>query len=157
MTYRSVNSLQDFEFHDAWMKFVSFQNGQLVVTVKNLNIHKGTEQNDRNEDMEIAEARITFENFLVKRYENLRAQRLGEDGKYRYIEPEVIYADEAAHGKWFSVWDRDLTILSCNLCADGKCCIEFDDRISVMFTVWFNFDLVTVEWDEFNGPAWYVR
>ena len=69
MKYISVNRLSDFEFHDAEIVFDSFINNQLTVKVNYLNIHKNTEQNPFEIDMEIESASITFEGFDIISYE----------------------------------------------------------------------------------------
>ena len=68
MKYVSINRLSDFEFHDAEFIFDSFVNNNLSVKVSYLNIHKDTEQNPFDSDMEIESARITFEGFDIISY-----------------------------------------------------------------------------------------
>ena len=63
MKYTSTNIFSDFEFHDAYFKLESIKNNTLTISVRYLNIHKGTEQNPYNTDMEIEIAQITFSNF----------------------------------------------------------------------------------------------
>ncbi len=157
MKYKSVNSLQDFEFHDASMEFVSFRNGQLVVAVKHLNVHKNTEQNGQDKDMEIEQAQMTFENFSVKHYENMRAQELGDDGTYHDVEPVIAYVNEAAQEKLFSLWNKDLWVLALDRYDDELYYMDVDAWLCTMFTIRFCFDSVTVTWDDFSGPAWYVK
>ena len=53
MKYISIDRLCDFEFHDSEWSFISWENGNLLVRIIMLNIHKDTEQNDTGKDMEI--------------------------------------------------------------------------------------------------------
>ena len=60
MKYCAENQLELFEFHDARLELIRFGGGELVVSAKHLNIHKHTDQNPSDCDMEIACATITF-------------------------------------------------------------------------------------------------
>lgn len=53
MNYISQNRLSDFEFHDSYMKLINYADDRLTVSVRELNIHKGTDQNLYPTDMEI--------------------------------------------------------------------------------------------------------
>ena len=91
MKYISVNSLSDFEFHDAEFAFDSFVNNQLTVIAYYLNIHKNTEQNPFVTDMEIERACITFEGIDIISYEPGRAWQKDESGRFYSNEPQVIF------------------------------------------------------------------
>lgn len=68
MKYRVENLLDIFEFHDSDFTLVHFGGEELIVSVKHLNIHKNTEQNPSEYDMEIECSRITFNGFHVPSY-----------------------------------------------------------------------------------------
>ena len=58
MKYRVENNLDLFEFHDAEVSFMSFDNNELTLSAKHLNIHKNTNENPYDDDMEIDFAKI---------------------------------------------------------------------------------------------------
>ena len=68
MLYVSKDSLSDFDFHDADVKSAQFKNGNLYLEVKHLNIHKNTEQNQLETDMECTVASVTFHNAVILSY-----------------------------------------------------------------------------------------
>ena len=53
MKYHVENNLDLFEFHDADVSFLSFDNNGLILSVRHLNIHKNTDENPNDNDMEI--------------------------------------------------------------------------------------------------------
>ena len=63
MQYRAENNLDLFEFHDSVFSLVSFDGTDLIVSARCLNIHKNTEQNPSDYDMEIDCAEIIFRDF----------------------------------------------------------------------------------------------
>ena len=80
MRYSSTNRLQDFEFHDAELSLISWENNRLIVSAKFLNIHKDAAPNNADTDMEISEARITFSGFQIKEFEPSRTWNTDENG-----------------------------------------------------------------------------
>ena len=95
MKYVSINRLSDFEFHDSKLVFVSFEDQCLVLKATHLNIHKGTEQNPHTSDMEIASARLTFEDFVIHSYEPGRAWKQDENGQVYTDEPKIVLSGNA--------------------------------------------------------------
>ena len=65
MKYRVVNDLTPFEFHDSVWKLETFEAGALALRVKELNLHRDAAQNPCGCDMEIEEARMTFEGIRI--------------------------------------------------------------------------------------------
>ena len=65
MKYTSVNKLFDFIFHDSELDFESFENKELVISARHVNVSKNAPQNPEDEDMEIEKALITFRNSSV--------------------------------------------------------------------------------------------
>ena len=93
MHYSSTNRLQDFEFHDSELYFVSWEDNRLIVSAKYLNVHKDAAPNNWGTDMEIAEARITFYGFELKEFEPGRAWKTDADGKHYTDEPLIVHTD----------------------------------------------------------------
>ena len=54
MQYSSVNRLGDFEFHDAELSLLSWENDRLTVSAKYLNVHKNAAPGNEGTDMEIS-------------------------------------------------------------------------------------------------------
>lgn len=154
MQYRAENNLDLFEFHDSVFSLVSFDGTDLVVSARCLNIHKDTEQNPSDYDMEIDCAEITFRGFRHPTYEPGRVWKMGEDGKSYPDGPRVVFSGQEA-------LERILEELR------NKMCVyhfekEADDRYSIggcgeepYFTVEFAFDCVQISWDEYKKKAWY--
>lgn len=152
MQYQSSNILTDFEFHDAHFNFESFENGRLIVNARYLNIHKTTSQNPHPTDMEIASAKITFDEFRVISYEPGRTWKLNDKGESYTDEPQVIFEDAIAHHKFFSELHVGITVF-----AFGKDTTYYIEGCgdAPWFLAYFTFNSAIVEWDEYQKPAWY--
>ena len=155
MKYISVNSLSDFEFHDAEFVFDSFVNNQLTIIAYNLNIHKSTEQNPFETDMEIERACITFEGIDIISYEPGRAWQKDESGRFYSNEPQVIFSDDEAHCRFMEQLKTGITVLDLDI-KERK--IYFIDAMAVdpFFTVCFTFERVVIAWDSYKKDAWYT-
>lgn len=155
MKYISVNRLSDFEFHDAEIVFDSFINNQLTVKVNYLNIHKNTEQNPFEIDMEIESASITFEGFDIISYEQGRAWQKDKNGKFYSNEPQIILSDDDAHCRFLEQLKTGITIFDFDI-KEGK--TYFIDAIAAdpFFTVCFTFNGVVIAWDDYKKEAWYT-
>lgn len=155
MKYISVNSLPDFEFHDAEFAFDSFVNNQLTVIAYYLNIHKNTEQNPFETDMEIERACITFEGIDIISYEPGRAWQKDENGRFYSNEPQVIFSDDEAHCRFMEQLKTGITVFDLDI-KEGK--IYFIDAMAAdpFFTVCFTFERVVIAWDSYKKEAWYT-
>lgn len=148
MKYSSVNNLQDFEFHDAQMEFISYADSKLVVSVKYLNIHKATPQNDFETDMEINLAQITFEGLSVKLFQLSKDEKANISNRISTEkETEQKYISELKHG---------INIFEFGLFDSGFYYIDACGA-EPWFTVQFSFKNVTVEWEEYSNKAWYEK
>lgn len=111
MKYISIDRLSDFEFHDAECTLESFACNCLKVKAKYLNIHKDTEQNFHETDMEIESSFITFEEFKLLSYETGRALQQDENGDFYFSEPQITLCDDAAYSRFSEQLGVGLTIL----------------------------------------------
>lgn len=152
MKYSSSNIISDFEFHDAHFSFESFENSKLIVTVRYLNIHKFTEQNPHPTDMEIASAKITFDEFQVISYEPGRTWKLNDKGESYTDEPQVIFEGAIAHHKFLTELHTGTTVFAFG--KDGNYFLEGCGD-EPWFLSYFTFNSATVEWDKYRKPAWY--
>ena len=150
MKYVSIDRLCDFEFHDSEWSFVSYEGGNLTVKIEMLNIHKDAEQNDCGKDMEIQEAIVTFIGIKNFTYELPRTWKKDENGNSYTDDPLVIFEGDEAVGKFIN--ERQVTVMYFDKTDEGYDLGGIGDGwVSVKFA----FDSVTVEWDEYDGTAWY--
>lgn len=154
MKYASSNLLEDFEFHDAFLKYESFCNATLVVSVRYLNIHKTAEQNSYDNDMEIELAKITFYGFCVKQYEPGRTWYQNEKGELCTDEPQVIFEGTQAEEKLFANFQSGSTIYDLGIHENGNCYLDASG-VEPFFYAQFSFDSAVVEWDKYCNIAWY--
>jgi hypothetical protein len=154
MKYQSANILQDFEFHDAYFKFMKFENNALIVSVDYLNIHKNTEQNPYSTDMEIEVAYITFQGFCAKSFELGRKWEQDATGKMYTKEPQVIFEGQTAEDKLLNELRVGATVFEIGKLENGNYYFEGTGD-EPWFQVQFSFDSVTLEWDEYRKSAWY--
>lgn len=157
MKYLSVDRLQDFEFHDAELSLISWNNflGKDVLTfsAKMLNLHKNAEPNKMDSDMEISNARITFTGFKIKEFEPSRTWKEDENGKLYTEEPLTICVGDDA----LSMLKNELnnTIRVVGLVLDDGVYELGASGIDPYFSVRFTFSSVEVEWDDYTQKAWY--
>ena len=154
MKYNSTNIFSDFEFHDAYFKLESIENNVLTISVQYLNLHKNTEQNSSDTDMEIEIAHITFSNFQLISFEPGRAWKEDENGALYTDEPQVIFEGESAKKKALNELQHGATIFEFGRLENGNPYFDGAGE-EPWFQVQFLFDSSTIEWDEFRKPAWY--
>ena len=160
MKYCSVNHLQDFEFHDAELTPISFENGQLIVAAKYLNVHKGIAQNFFDFDMEADLARITFEGIRILAHQTGGSTMQDEHGNV-IKDPLITTAGAAAAARFSDELKGDLTVSYITASSwESQPAYEigaFGASPYSYFTVWFSFDSVRIEWDSYRDKAWYER
>ena len=156
MKYISVNSLSDFEFHDAEFAFDSFVNNQLTIIAYNLNIHKSTEQNPFETDMEIERACITFEGLNIISYELGRACQKDESGRFYSNEPQVIYSGDEAYCRFMEQLKSGITVFDLDI-KERKTYFIDAMALEPFFTVCFTFERVFITWDSYKKEAWYTQ
>lgn len=156
MRYRSVNQLDSFEFHDSEFTFVQLDSDVLTVSVKFLNIHKETEQNPSEYDMEIESARISFEGIRKLMFEPSRTWIQDADGNSYTDDPLIIYEGKEAEKHIIEELKNTICVFNFDK--------EDDFRYSIgacgldpYLTFTFSFDRVIVEWDNYRKKAWYEQ
>lgn len=150
MKYVSIDRLCDFEFHDSEWSFVSWSEGKLTVKIEMLNIHKDAEQNCTGKDMEIKEAIVTFIGVKDFIYELPRTWKNDENGNSYSDDPLVVYEGDEGVEKFANELPAMVMFLDKT---DGG--YEFGGIGNGWISAKFAFDSVTVEWDEYDGTAWY--
>ena len=155
MRYRSVDSLRDFEFHDAKWMLVSHGDGSLVGDVKYLNIHQDAEQNTADCDMEIENARITLTGFRAIVHKQVFMECIDRSGVRHPADPPIISEGQQAFEALMNEMKDKMTFYSLCDTGDGKWLIEGCGE-SLFFEAQIAFESVSIEWDAYRRPAWYV-
>ena len=150
MKYISKDRLGDFEFHDSEWELESWADGNLTLRVTELNIHKDAEQNDCGKDMEIKEAILTFIGIKNFTYELPRTWKNDENGNSYSDDPLVVYEGDEAVERFTIEMPATVMFLD-----KTDCGYEFGGIGNGWLSAKFTFDGVTVEWDEYEGTAWY--
>ncbi len=156
MNYISVNSLGDFEFHDAELSLGSFSQGVLKLDVDFLNIHSSAEQNPFEMDMEIENGHICFEGFKLISYEIGQAWQRDENGELYTDDPKVVLYDDEALERFKAQLKKKITVLDLGALENGA---YYMDAISddPYFVISFTFENITIQWDGYTGEACYVK
>lgn len=154
MKYTSVNKLFDFIFHDGELDFESFENKELVISARHLNVSKNAPQNPEDEDMEIEKALITFRNFCLKSIKRVAEYEKREDGCVVASKHEIIEGEKAIEMFLSELKENGLTVYSLDVFEDNLYYLDAFGE-DPFFTSFFTFDEVSVQWDNFLKPAWY--
>lgn len=154
MKYRVDNRLDCFEFHDCDLTLVRFPDADLILSARHLNIHKHTPQNPSDHDMEIECATITFHGFRLDSYEPGRAWEFGSDGQMHPLSPQIIFYGQDAEAKLLEEFKTQVTVLDLNRHEEDRWFMDAAGS-EPFFTIFFCFDSVTIEWDEYKKKAWY--
>lgn len=154
MKYCIENDLSPFEFHDCELTLSAFDGKDLTVSVRYLNIHKNTPQNPSDWDMEIACATMIFRNFNSATYEPGVTMKQDEKGEYHPAEPVITYSGQEAVERILKELKNTLDVFHLEKtenrdCSIGGCGVE------PYVTIEFDFDSVTVSWNEYRRKAWY--
>ena len=155
MQYSSVNRLGDFEFHDAELSLLSWENDRLTVSAKYLNVHKNAAPGNEGTDMEISEAIITFYGFDLKEFEPARTWKRDKHGNAYTNDPLVIHTGAVAKSMLKAELQHTVVVMGIayvngiyDLGALG---------IDPYFSARFTFSDVKIEWDSYRKKAWYER
>ena len=147
--------LSDFEFHDAVFGLVSLDSGDLTVHATELNIHQSAPQNDHPTDMEVDLARITFRDFRALTFEPGRVWKQDALGHSYPVGPQIVYEGTQAEERLLHELCNPMTVYEF---------AQEDDLLRIdgcgdepWFTAQFACSSVTIEWDEYRRPAWYVN
>ena len=156
MKYHVENNLDLFEFHDADVSFVSFDNNELILSARHLNIHKNTDENPNDNDMEITLANVTFLKFKVLSFEPMRTYQIDDDGKWYTNEPRVIINGKEAEIHFLENAKKGFSINCIDVCKQKtRTKIEFSASTPNPFFTTISFEDVVIEWNEYCKKAWY--
>ena len=155
MQYSSVNRLGDFEFHDAELSLLSWENDRLTVSAKYLNVHKNAAPGNEGTDMEISEAIITFYGFDLKEFEPARTWKRDKHGNVYTNDPLIIHTGAVAKSMLMAELQHTAVVMGMTY-VDGIYdlgALGIDPYFSARFT----FLNVIIEWDSYRKKAWYER
>lgn len=148
-------ALSDFEFHDAVFELLSLDNGDLIVRVTELNIRQSAPQNDHPTDMEITLAHITFHDFRAVSFEPGRVWKRDALGHSYPVGPQIVYEGTQAEERLLHELRNPMTVFEF---AQENGLLRIDGcGDEPWFTAQFACSGVTIEWDEYRRPAWYVN
>ena len=155
MRYRSINSLRDFEFHDAVWTLVSHRDSSLAGDVKYLNIHQDAGQNPFDCDMEIENARITLTGFRAIVHKQVFLEVIDPSGVRHSADPPILSEGQQVLEALLNEMKDNMTFYSLCETGDEQWIIEGCGE-SLFFEAHIAFESVSVEWDTYRRPAWYV-
>lgn len=153
MQYSSINRLRDFEFHDAELTLISWEDDRLIVSAKYLNVHKDAAPDHAGADMEISRAIITFCGFDLKEFEPARNLKRDKHGNAYTDDPPVIHTGAAAQSMLKAELQNTVRVMGI-ACVDGIYdlgALGIDPYFSARFT----FSDVEIAWDDYRKKAWY--
>ena len=153
MKYRVVDDLTFFEFHDSVWKLATFEAGALALRVKELNLQRGAAQNPCDCDMEIEEARMTFEGVRILTYTPSVRWKNDAAGMSRPVETIVTYTGEPVAERLLHELRHGINVFSMEE-KNGRCKISACGR-DPYFEAEFSAETIRIEWDALCGPAWY--
>ena len=156
MKYCVENNLDLFEFHDVELSFESFDNNELTLSVKHLNIHKNTDENPCDDDMEIDYAKITFSKFKVLSFEPMRTYQINDNGKWYTNETRIIFKGKEAESCFFEKARKSFSVNCIDVFKQKiRTKIEFSASTPNPFFATVSFEDVVIEWDNYCKKAWY--
>ena len=159
MKYKSVNELDNFQFHDAQIKNILLTDTEMMWDVSAINATTQNTQNDHPKDMCIENATMKFENVCIKNL--VFGAYTVHDSDNNLI--ESVDATTAMPEEYTEILTES-TNSYCFIYGMDELQQNPDNTYSVCFNIdggagnyylTFSFSLSTIEWDKFSGEAWY--
>ena len=154
MKYYVENNLTLFEFHDSVISLVRYDETNLIVSAKQINIRKFTEQNSSEYDMEIADAQITFYDFTPLSYTHNEVL-FADTGTTPLVSQKTFEGKDVTE-HFLEELNNQITIFDFNKMDNGN---FFIDGIGIgpFFTMIFSFAKVTIEWESYIDKSVYEQ
>lgn len=159
MAYQSTNELDCFQFHDAQIKKIELTDINMIWLVSAINAMTTNSQNNNKKDMCVSEATITFENPTIEKieygaykvYDSNRTLIKSVDAKTEKPEEYANILEESTNSFCY-IYSMDKYIKQ----ADNtyRACFNIDGDAG-SFYITFTFSKAVVEWNEYDGEAWY--
>ena len=155
MKFFSVNEFETFCFHDAWITNVTPNGADLSVEVAALCVSTQISQNQEETDMQIESATVTFSDFSM-----ISARIYGytityPDKSIEVVEDRTVPPSEFAAliGMLKDGWVNGSSLADNVYGFD----IFIGEKLNDLYDITFSASAFTAAWDEYSGPAWYVR
>ncbi|MBR4359765.1 MAG: hypothetical protein IKP32_04030 [Clostridia bacterium] len=155
MRFRSIDSLRDFEYHDSMWRLADHSSATVSFEVKALNLLQHAPQNPESCDMEIETARVSFTGFRLAAYEPDMAWTTDASGNSCPTEPIKTYTGDEAIALFLREAKYEIWVYALAQADSGEWVLSGCGE-EPYFEVRFSFGQVTIEWDAFRCPAWYV-
>jgi len=146
--YTSINELDTFVFHDAILERLSFEGNGMIWHVECLGVHIANTQNMHLTDMMIKEAKVTLHDIELVPFFHPNTGLLPATTREELIRHSMP-------GTWFSYFFSAPSDGLDRLCGDVEWIHSSDDDCLFNFSA--TYSRLMVEWDEFDGPAWWIR
>ncbi|MBQ7821294.1 MAG: hypothetical protein IJ391_03325 [Clostridia bacterium] len=159
MKHLSQSEWCNFNFHDAFAENIKWENGSIVMgSVFRLNISKDSVHNPFEYDMEIKEAKVSFNNVNVISFEYGGGIITDANGQ-KHEEPRCVITGAEASDLLMNELSGSLGIYFLDMEHDnGKQIYTLEaHNVIPFFSVVFSSDPIIVQWDDYSCEAWYER
>lgn len=158
MKYEAFNELNHFQYHDAEINQINIQDNNMQWDVSYINATTENSQNNLSKDMCIDQANMQFNDFSIDKivqsaYKTFDSNKnLIESSEAKEAEPDD-YCNilQGSVGNYCRI--HSMKILSSVKNKQRACCNI--DSFSANYELYFSFSKVVVQWNEYNGLAWY--
>lgn len=156
MKYTS-NSLEDIYIHDTNLDQFGYQDNECIFIVSDFCIKSSCKANPNGVDMHITEGLIRFKNINFK--------EMCYKGYKKYNENHEVI--DIVVDKYIDPFDIDGELSNMiDLCPQFYSCDKLDNTNEYVFTILceseviqliLSFESVSIQWNAFDGKAWYVK
>lgn len=160
-TFTSINELDCLEFHDATINAIRLSDNKMIWSVSFINVTTQNTQNSNKRDMCVDNATIIFENVSIIELKTVGYKSYNSKGELvKTVEERVLAAEEyscilaeSVDDNYCYIYAMDEFVGVQNDCY--RACFSIDAGDKGGYNLTFTFSKAIVEWDEYNGEAWY--
>lgn len=156
MKYCSFDLFGDFEFHYAVFTLRQFRDRDLTLSADYVNIRASAEQNPHGRDTELGTAVITLRGFRVISCAAGGANVLNEKGEVIAEEPQTVLVGADAERLLLDNLRPGVRVYEFGIHEEDGCYLD-GCGIDPWFHARLAFDAAEIQWDGWNGPAWYEK
>lgn len=164
MKYQSVNELDAFAFHDAFINDLDFSTDNMVWRISDLNATVNNSQNNGDTDLCISSARMTLQNAKISEIK-FSGYSIYNDKNELLEKVDERIADEAEYAeiiqktsqKGKTSWAFFQGLEKTGMHGDKFYAQFLIDSTAGYFYMTVEFDRAEVVWDRFSGLAWYEK
>lgn len=154
MTCQIENCLEGFEFHDAWLTLNRFDGEGLTVKAEYVNVRKNAGFGALSHDMELNNAKITFQGFCAATFEPGRAWKTDTDGRSYTDDPLIFFDGKDAERLILEELRNGINVYGMGKKERNRYYIE-GCGLEPFFVLEFYAGGVMLEWDGYGKKAWY--